>query len=112
MSEEEDIDQLILDLIQSGGLEVDGIDSETGEFLYKITDKMKDVNQEIYDAHLNAVHADTMYFWERGFINIHDITSKNPIIKLAEKAFDEAAINSLPSDMAAQLEQIIKVLNR
>lgn len=112
MSEEEDIDQLIFDLIQSGGLEVDGIDSETGEFLYKITDKMKDVNQEIYDAHLNAVHSDTMYFWERGFINIHDITSQNPIITLAERAFDQAAVNSLPSDMAAQLEQIIKVLNR
>ena len=112
MSEEEDIDQLILDLIQSGGLEVDGIDSETGEFLYKITDKMKDVNQEIYDAHLNAVHSDTMYFWEKGFIDIHDITSKNPIITLTDKAFDKVAVDALPSDMAAQLEQIIKVLDR
>jgi hypothetical protein len=110
VSEEEDIDQLILDLIQKGGLEVDGIDSETGEFLYKVTDKMKDVNQELYDAHLNAVHSDTMYFWEKGFIDIEDITSKNPIIFLTTKAFDESAVKELPKDMAAQLEQIIKVL--
>lgn len=112
MYDNEDIDKKINDLVLSGAIEVDGIDSETGEFLYKITNKMQQVNKELYDAHLNTIHADTMYFWEKGFIDIDDITSNNPIIYLNKKAFDIEALKDLPSNKIPILKGFIKALER
>lgn len=93
-------DEVISQLLASGALEVDGIDSETGEFLYRITDKMERVNKELYDEHINNIYADTMYFWEKGLINFSDFSDTNPTISLTTKAFDPKAIAELPLEKA------------
>lgn len=110
MENNEIIDKMIQNLIAAGAIEVEGIDSETGEFLYKITSKMQNVNKDLYDAHLNTIHADTMYFWERGFVDIDDLTSNNPIIYLGKKAFDKDAISQLPPDKIPILNSLIRAL--
>jgi len=38
----------IEDLILSGALEVSGIDIDTGEMLYNFTDKLKDINPDLF----------------------------------------------------------------
>lgn len=110
MSEDDQIDQAIDKLIELGAIEVDGIDSETGEFLYKVTSKMQYINKELYDAHLDAIYGDTMYFWEKGFVDIDDITSNNPIITLTAKAFDQNAISQLPNDRIEILKGMIRAM--
>ncbi len=111
MSENDNIDRMVDDLILAGAIEVDGIDPITGEFLYKVTDKMELVNKDLYEAHIGVIYADTMYFWERGFLEIDDITSKNPIIALSPKCFDLKAISDLPYDRIPVLMSIIKALD-
>lgn len=112
MDEDDNIDQMVNDLIAVGAIEVDGIDPITGEFLYKVTEKMELVNKDLYNAHLDGIYADTMYFWERGFLEIDDITNKNPIVALSPKCFDLKAISDLPSDRVPILMSIIKALDR
>jgi hypothetical protein len=112
MEDNEIIDKMIQNLIAAGAIEIEGVDSETGEFLYKITSKMQQVNKELYDAHLNTIHSDTMYFWEKGFVDIDDITSNNPIIYLNKRAFDKQALDELPSDKIPVLNSLIKALER
>jgi hypothetical protein len=101
-----DIDDLIL----AGAVEVAAIDSETGEFLYQFTDKLKEVNPELYRRHANQVHMELMYFWQRGFLNIHNFSEDNPVISLTEKAFDKNAISELSEHEKAALEEIKRVL--
>lgn len=103
-------DEIISQLLASGALEVDGIDSETGEFLYRITDKMERVNKELYDEHINNIYADTMYFWEKGLINFSDFSDTNPTISLTTKAFDPKAIADLPLEKALLFTKVKQAL--
>lgn len=103
-------DEIIGQLLSSGALEVDGIDSETGEFLYRITDKMERVNKELYDEHINSIYADTMYFWEKGLINFSDFSDTNPTISLTTKAFDPKAIADLPLEKALLFAKVKQAL--
>jgi hypothetical protein len=40
---------MIEHLILQNALEISGIDKDTGEMLYSITDKLKEVNPKLYD---------------------------------------------------------------
>jgi hypothetical protein len=88
--EEELIDKLILD----GGLEIAGIDSEDGSLLYAFTPKIKELMPELYNDHINSVNAEILSLWERGYVDI-DLLSKDPIVTLALKSFDETEISKL-----------------
>jgi len=106
----EEIDKIFDELILEGAIEVSSIDSKTGEFLYNFTPKMKEVSPELYGEHMNNVSQDIMYFWERGFLLMNDITSQNPIIRLSDKAFDIKEIALLPLDKQSVLEDIKRIL--
>jgi hypothetical protein len=103
-------DEIVQELIEAGALELEGIEPETGEFLYKITEKMKDINKALYDEHLNMIYADTMYFWEKGFLDVDDFTNINPIISLTPKAFDAKAISELSIEKAELFLRIREAL--
>lgn len=96
-------------LIQQGAIEICGIDSKTGETMYRITDKMKKVNPDLYRMHQDETHRDTMYLWENGFLDI-DVTEINPVVRLLPKAFDESAIMKLPKEQRFVLEDIVSIL--
>ena len=96
--------EIIEHLVVSGALQMAGVDTETGEILYQFTDKLKEVMPELYDEHLNYVNSELMRLWEMGFVNM-DLMSDNPIVTLAQKAFDEEQIKNLtPQDRWAILE--------
>ena len=58
-------DELIKNLILQGALEVAGVDSETGEFLYAITSRMKEIMPDMYEDHLKTVNRDLLNLWEK-----------------------------------------------
>lgn len=103
-------DEIMKELIDSGAIELKGIDSETGEFLFGITEKMKKVNRALYDEHINNIYIDTMYFWERGLIEVDDFTSTNPQISLTSKAFDIDCLSKLPPDKAEIFQRMKEAL--
>lgn len=101
----EEIDKLIL----SGALQVAGIDSETGEFLYQFTQKLKDISPELYDEHINHVNKELMGLWEKGFLDIN-VADDNPIVFLTEKALDPVEVSKLSKEDKWSLEEIKRLL--
>lgn len=98
------------DLILAGAVEVAAIDQNTGEFLYQFTDKLPFIMPELYKKHIEKMHEDIMYFWERGFLNVDDFSLDNPKISLTPKAFVEEELSVLPEEMQVILKEIKRVL--
>lgn len=103
--EDDAIDQLIL----LGALEVAGIDMDSGEPIYNFTEKLMDVSPELYKEVSLYFSRETMYLWSDGFLNM-DVTEKNPIVKLTEKAFDSKEVEKLSKDQQHTLKEIIRVI--
>lgn len=104
------INEEIQKLIDAGALDVHSIDEKTGEFVFRFTDKMKEVNEDLYKAHQQDIYNDVMYFWEKGFLEIEDFFTDNPVILLSNKCLDSAAIMTLPKDRQDQLRSIIEAV--
>lgn len=103
--ETNDIEKLVL----SGGLEVAGVDSDTGELLYTFTPKMKKINAQLYNDHLNFVNSEIMGLWEKGFVNV-DLLLEEPIVKLTDKAFLDEELNKLTKQQRWSLDEIKRLL--
>jgi len=101
--------KLIEDLILSGALEISGIDIDTGEMLYNFTKKLLLVNPDMYDEFQNYLESEAMILWQNGFINM-DITSKNPMISLTNKAFNELEVLKLNKTSQYTLKEIARIL--
>jgi energy-converting hydrogenase Eha subunit G len=100
----------IEELILSGALEVSGIDIDTGEMLYNFTDKLRDINPELFKDMSDYISRETMALWVDGFLDI-DVTEKNPLVTLTEKAFDEKEIKKLSKEKEYTLREIIRIVN-
>ena len=99
------IDQLILD----GGLEVAGVDPETGEMLYAFTPKVKDLMPELYNDHLNLVNDELMVLWEKGYVNI-DFLSDDPLISLTPKSDDPEETLKLSKQERWSLQELKRAI--
>jgi hypothetical protein len=100
----------ILDyLLLNGALEVVGVDSETGEFLYVFTDKLKKVMPELYQEHIKSVNSEIMRLWEKGLVDI-DLMSKDPIVTISKKAVIEEELGNISKEDLWSLNEIKRVL--
>jgi hypothetical protein len=100
------------ELILNGVAEVAGVDSDTGEFLYNFTPKLREVMPELWNQRLNFIHEEIMYFWENGFIEVEDMDTRNPAIFLTPLALDEDAIAELPEDKQSSFREIKRLFER
>jgi hypothetical protein len=105
---DEDISKLD-ELILNGGVEVSGL-TDSGQFLYKFTDKLQDIDVDLYNAIRQKMYEEIMFLWQKGFISM-DITVNNPIVRLTEKAFDKDEVDSLPEDIKANLLAFIRSMS-
>ena len=106
-----DEDRLIEDLILGGALEVAGIDSQTGEFLYNITPKLKDVMPDLYQDHIETVNKNMLILWEKGYLNI-DFMNDDPLVTISDKGLDLKEIKKLSQEEVFALEEIKRLLIR
>jgi hypothetical protein len=105
-----DPDEIIDDLIAKGGLEFVGVDSESGEALYRPTDILKSIDPKLSKEMSIYFSESTMRLWQKGFIDM-DVTIEDPLVTLAEKAFDLKAIDSLDKEEKIIIQEIIRVLS-
>jgi hypothetical protein len=101
---------IVDNLILNGGLEFAGKDSETGEPLYKTTDRLKDLDAKLSEELSSYFSEITLKLWEKGFVDM-DVTDRDPLVKLGPKSFDINAIKSLDKNERVVIEEIIKVLH-
>lgn len=98
-------------LILNKGLEVAGVDSNTGELLYSFTPKIKELMPDLYDAHINHVNQEIMALWEMGFVDV-DLMSDNPIVTLTAKAFDNKELEGLSAEHKWGLEEMKRLMKK
>jgi hypothetical protein len=103
--------ELINKLILDGAIEVAGVESDTGNFLYSFTPKIKELMPDVYEEHIKSVNDEVMNLWEKGFLDI-DLFSEDPIITITKKATSIKAIETLSKDEKWSLSEIVRLLNR
>jgi hypothetical protein len=102
-------DELIKNLILEGALEVAGLDSETGEFLYSVTPKMQEVMPDMYEDHITQVNRDILNLWEKGYVNV-DFLSPNPMVTISAKGLDKDEVSKLTKPEIWALEEVKRLL--
>lgn len=100
------IEPSIEELILSGVVEVAGIDSATGEFLYNFTPKLRELMPEMYNERMDFIQSEVMFFLELGFLEVADESDKIPIVFLTDKAYDESEIEELSKSKQESLREI------
>jgi hypothetical protein len=105
-----DEDDAIEQLILSGALEVAGIDIDTGEAVYNFTEKLIQVSPELHTEVSTYFSNETMFLWQEGFLDM-DITEKNPVVRLTQKALDEIEVANLNKDKQYTLKEIIRIIS-
>ena len=104
-------DELIKNLILEGALEVAGLDSETGEFLYSVTPKMQEIMPDMYEDHITQVNRDILNLWEKGYVNV-DFLSPNTMVTISAKGLDKAEVSKLTKPEIWALEEVKRLLQR
>lgn len=105
-----DEDDAIEKLILAGALEVAGIDMETGEPVYNFTEKLIDISPELHTEVSTYFSRETMALWEEGFLEMN-VTEKNPVVRLTQKALDEIEVSNLDRDRQYTLKEIIRIIS-
>jgi hypothetical protein len=97
-------------LILNGGLEFAGSDPETGEALYKPTERLKDIDSKLSNE-ISIYFSDvTLKLWEKGFIEMN-VMESDPIVSLSPKALNQNFVKTLEKDERLILQEIVKVLS-
>lgn len=110
MFDDESISKIIDNLILEGGIEVAGVDPETGEMLYAFTPKVKEIMPELYDDHLNFVNDELMILWEKGYVDI-DFLMDDPLISLTTKAFNDEEVAKLSKQEKWSLQELKRAVS-
>jgi hypothetical protein len=109
MFDEEEISKMVDNLILEGGIEFAGIDSESGEILYSLTPKIKDLMPDLYEEHLNFINADLMSLWQKGFVDV-DFFSDDPLINITNKYYDEYEVAKLSKEERWSLRELKRAI--
>lgn len=103
-------DEIMEFLILQGALEISGVDSKNGEFLYSFTPKIREVMPELYKDHLDSINKEVMNLWEKGYVYL-DLLEEDPIISLSSKALDSNEVAQLSMEEQWCLAEIKRVLS-
>ena len=91
---DEEMNEMIDNLVIHGYLELSGIDSASGEFLYRVTPELKELIPEMAKNLQNIFLEELNNLWVKGFVSM-DFAEKDPSVKLTDMAFDEERVESL-----------------
>ena len=103
-------DFMFIDLIENGAIKFAGL-NEDGEPIYNFTDKLKDINPDLFDIHQTQLNREVMFLWEQGFITV-DLLQDNPDVGLTEKSFDETSVEELDDIYKSVLKEIKRILSQ
>lgn len=110
MFDDEALSKIIDNLILDGGIEFSGIDDETGEMLYTLTPKIKEIMPELYEEHINFINNDLMALWEKGFVEI-DFFSDDPLIYISNKSYDQDEVMKLSREERWSLQELKRTID-
>jgi hypothetical protein len=97
-------DELVERLILDGIVEFAGLD-KNNQMLYSFSDDIKDKAPGLYEVMIDYRMRDVRDLWALGFLSMN-IDEPNPLVRITEKALDEAEIAKLDDDLALCLNDI------
>lgn len=103
----DEIDDAIERLILEGILEVSGIDSISGEFLYSFTPKLQEVYPGLSGYVSDFINQEIMLLWQDGYLDI-DFSKDEPMVKISEKSLDEREVAKLSLERQSFLRTIMQ----
>jgi predicted transcriptional regulator len=108
---EEEIDEVLESLIKKGLVEEAGIDLESGQQTYRITDRGKQILPEFYEESL-ALHNMTCFsLWNKDMINMSFDENGLPMVALNKNSFDQEKVKLLPEIERFVLNQLVATIS-
>ena len=107
MTPDEAAELALVNLIDKGAVAFEGLD-ETGEPIYRFTEKLQEVAPDLYKMHMSMLNAEVMALWEKGFIDM-DLFEENPVVKLTAKAFNKNEVETLNETLYDFLKQVKRI---
>lgn len=107
MTPDEAAELALINLIDKGAVAFEGLD-ETGEPLYRFTEKLQEVAPDLYNMHISMLNVEIMALWEKGFVDM-DLFEENPTVKLTDKAFDKTLVDELNDHLQKFLKELKRV---
>jgi hypothetical protein len=105
--EEDGIDKVIEDLLDRGLIEIFGIESETGDFTYRITQKCKEEYPELFQEHFSFVNELAFDLWKRGYIEMKFDYDGNPMVMLKDLDYKKDVFPKLVPEEIMFIENMI-----
>lgn len=100
---------MVEDLVALGAIEIAFVDPETGESLYKITSKARDLIPSLYDTLMKETNRSVMKLWEKGYVEI-DLFSDDPNVTLTKKGKNARNLSDLSIEEQVCIKEIRKIL--
>lgn len=97
-------------LVENGAIEVQGIDPNTGEFLYTMTPKMKELVPELYQEHFNFINQMAFDLWQKGYVEIK-FEEKGPLVMLVKDLDYKEVLDRVSYEERLFLENMINLYN-
>jgi len=63
-------------LVAYGALEIDALDADSGEVIYKFTEKLRDVFPALYDEISDQIYKGAMSLWEKKLVDVNLLDEK------------------------------------
>jgi len=90
----DDYEDKLDEYIQNGSIEVSGID-ETGEFIFQITEKARELAPDLWEAHEAHLNETLLELFDRGLIHISYSEDLEAHFELTEEGKDVARQHGL-----------------
>jgi hypothetical protein len=111
MFSEDEIEKLIDRFILLGLIDIVGVDSVTGEFLYQISPELNEMFPQIQNYMADQFLSEILSLWVKGFVAM-DIAEESPNVSLTKLAFDEEKIAELTIEERNALFMIMSIMKK
>lgn len=106
MIDDDEVDRVLKNLIEMGFVEEAGIDLESGQLTYKITEEGKKALPEMYQESMSMFNMIAFSLWNKNMINLTFNDEGLPMVALNKNSFDEEKIMLLPEAERFVLRQL------
>jgi len=104
---ENDIDIVINELLEKGLIEVYGLESETGELTYRITEKCKEEFPELFEEHFSFINSLAFELWKSGHIEMKFDEDGSPMVMLKDLDYYNEVFPKVSQEERTFLENMI-----
>jgi hypothetical protein len=105
--EDSDVNKLINFLTNEGAIEVVGVD-ETGDFIYNLTFKCKELFPEFFEEHFSHVNTLAFSLWQKGIIEMKFDEDKGPMVMMKSVEYTQSMLNKVEPDEKVFLENMLR----